>query len=134
MVKESKDRMVKCQPSHSNHPKVVITSSLNTNKGRYMKKGPLKPWMIYDDNSADKQCEAYTAWLNFILKPQEDDVQNPVDCADDLIGSPTLKDLLIERRRVQSSQKALNFYNGPEMKSIRVALEQEICSNRLSMR
>ena len=106
---------------------------------RTKSKGPLKPWMIYDDTSADKQCEAYTMWLNYMIKPQEDNMQ---DCrglhyqkaGSELNNSPTLKSLLIQRGRVQASQRALNFYQGSEMRSIRNVLEQEVSSERLSMR
>jgi hypothetical protein len=100
---------------------------------------PLKPWMIYDDSMADKQCEAYTTWLNYIVKPQEDNMQDSREIKSEnsiceTANHPTLNSLLIERRRVQASQKALTFYHGSEMKSTRNVLEREICTNRLSMR
>ena len=126
------------------------STSRNVGQTKCKKKGPLQPWMIdCDDKLVDKQCEAYTAWLNFILKPHEDNIQHcskiwkldTSSCGgDETMGSksvssgPTLKYLLMERRRVQSSQKALNFYHGSEMKQIRKALEQEIFSNKLSLR
>ncbi len=94
--------------------------------------GPLQPWMTYDDSFADKQCEAYTTWLNFVLKPTEH--YSKLSSEDGSIDPPTLKSLLIERRRFRASQQALSFYNGPEMQSIRTVLVQEILSNRLSMR
>lgn len=113
---------------------------------------PQQPWMTYDDAFAEKQCEAYKTWLNFVIKPHEDIMQQKSEMNDNVSDkggvanassqkiaatndpSPTLKSLLVERNRVRSKQNAINFYNGEEMKSIRFILEDEILSDRLSMR
>ncbi len=92
----------------------------------------LKSWMIYDNKWAEKQCDAYTIWLNDMLKPHDDNQQE--NHGNQFIDEPTLKTLLIQRRKVQASQRAISFYNGSEMKSIRNVLAQEISSKRLSMR
>ena len=109
----------------------------------------LQPWMVYNDAFAEKQCEAYTVWLNYILKSQEEIVsgsssrndsqmqQPQMDDngeKDETDDNPTLRSLFIERRRMQATQRAIQFFNGHEMKSIRKVLKMEVISKRLSMR
>jgi hypothetical protein len=129
---------------NSKKTKAKITSETAAPKRNkntsYSEADPAKPWTMYDNSFADKQCEAYTKWLNFVLKPNSENHNNnsthnhTIQHSNVEPQSLTLKYMLIERKRVQTTQKALTFYHGVEMTKIRNSIEQEIISKRLSMR
>lgn len=114
---------------------VKAIASTNYGNGKYT-----QPWMFFDDEFADKQCQAYTAWLNYIIKPHEESFgqqqrqQNHEYDGKNNVDNPTLRSLLLERRQMQAIQRAMHFFNGPEMKRIRKVIRMEVISKRLALR
>ncbi|KAG7361476.1 IQ calmodulin-binding motif-containing protein [Nitzschia inconspicua] len=80
------------------------------------------------DDWASKQCESFTAWLNYTFNPEEDGFLEGTTSVSGLRG------LLIHRRLAQVRSKAKELFHGEKMRSSRMILLREISGGRLAIR
>lgn len=77
---------------------------------------------------SDRQCEVFVGWLNYILNPEEMDVNNEGSVASGL------RALIIHRRLAEGRVNALNLFRGDSMRQVRTAISKEISRGKLSIR
>jgi hypothetical protein len=77
---------------------------------------------------ADKQCECFIGWLDFIFNPEE---ENFLDGNSSAAG---LRTLLIHRRLSQVRNNAAELFYSNSMRTVRTILLKEIGGGRLSIR
>jgi len=90
-----------------------------------------RSWSQYNDDWAEKQCEAYVIWLNHVF--QGPDVMSECEHSH-RPEAITLRTILVHRRRAQANQRAQQCFNGPEMQWMKHSIENEVYSKRLSIR
>jgi abnormal spindle-like microcephaly-associated protein len=100
---------------------------------------PQRSWDNYNDEMAEKQCDAYTQWLNYMFQSPEhlyevEQSQRQEAGIPDDIDRPTLRTLLVHRRRAQATLRAVQFYNGPIMLPMKRTIFNEIITDKISMR
>lgn len=112
------------------------------NHGERLSREPIatqRSWDNYNDELAEKQCEAYTQWLNYMFQSPdhwyevEQSQRQEAGIPDD-IDRPTLRTLLVHRRRAQATLRGVQFYNGPIMLSAKRAIFHEIITDKISLR
>ena len=80
---------------------------------------------------ADKQCSAFVSWLDFILNPVDEDVDESIIATDTRIN---MRALLMHRRLAKVRFEASELFQGEEMKRIKTVIHGEIFKGRLSIR
>jgi len=94
---------------------------------------PLKetPKLVCDAGWAETQCDAFAKWMNYTLKPTE---QNSHENDFQKSDRVALRTLLLHRRQAQARRKAQELYNSVEMRSIRVAVTSAVEKGHLAIR
>jgi hypothetical protein len=119
----------KLSPKRRERKQVECSNTVSSNKS----------WGVYDNVWADKQCVSFGKWLNHMFQPPDEileyeqmtreenaDMQN--------LDRPTLRSLLLNRRRAQARHRANAFYNGSHMDTVKNAIASEVNTSRMSLR
>jgi hypothetical protein len=91
----------------------------------------------FNEVDAEKQCAAFTEWLNYTFQPTEDRDHESSHHEAELYKSDNrmaLRTLILHRRAAQARSKANEVFRSQEMQSVKVALESEVSRGRLSIR
>jgi hypothetical protein len=78
---------------------------------------------------ADKQCESFVGWLNYLFNPEDED-----GLLDGTSSSSGLRTLLLHRRLAQGRNKAMEIFQDTSMRHMRDTVLIEITRGRLSIR
>lgn len=90
---------------------------------------------------AEKQCNAFTEWLNYMFKPTEDmehelivkQIENGQGSYHQM-NRAALRTLVVHQRLAQARARGLQVFHTPDMKKARDAIVAEIARGRLSLR
>jgi abnormal spindle-like microcephaly-associated protein len=81
------------------------------------------------EDSAQKQCQCFTEWLNFMILPS-----NGAESESDDKKRPAFKTLVMHQRLAQARTRGLQVFNTSEMMQARNAIVAEISRGKLSLR
>ena len=138
---KSENRINATDPLHALETRYSSPRARKNQGGKSSKKpiAPERSWDNYNDELAEKQCETYTQWLNYMFQSPEhwyevEQSQRQEAGIPDDIDRPTLRTLLVHRRRAQATLRAVQFYNGPIMVSMKRSIFNEIITDKISLR
>ena len=98
-----------------------------------------RSWAVYDNVWAAKQCVSFVKWLNHTFQsPDEileyEQMTREENAVVQNLDRPTLRSLLLNRRRAQASHCAYAFYNGAHMAKMKKIITSEVNTSRMSLR
>jgi abnormal spindle-like microcephaly-associated protein len=83
------------------------------------------------DDWANKQCEAFSQWLNYTFQPTEEYEHDETDFSLDRIA---LRSLVVHRRMARARSESTAAFKGPEMTKVRAIISSEIRRGRIAIR
>jgi abnormal spindle-like microcephaly-associated protein len=89
-----------------------------------------------DNDWAEKQCEAFASWLNYLFHPTEDRDHETNHQGDDMAVSDraALRTLILHRRMAQVRSKASDLFRSPAMQGTLRTIDSEVSRKRLALR
>jgi abnormal spindle-like microcephaly-associated protein len=101
----------------------------------------VKAQISIPEDWAEKQCNAFTEWLNYMFKPTEDmehelivkQIENGQGSYHQM-NRAALRTLVVHQRLAQARARGFQVFHTPDMKKARNAIVAEIARGRLSLR
>lgn len=100
----------------------------------------VKAQLTIPEDWAEKQCDAFTEWLNYMFNPTED-LDHELTLrqiesgqSDAIMNRAALRTLVVHQRVAQARSRALQVFHTPPMKKARQVIVAEIARGRLSLR
>ena len=101
----------------------------------------VKAQVSIPEDSAEKQCNAFTEWLNYMFKPTEDMEHELIvkqietdQGSYQQMNRAALRTLVVHQRLAQARARGLQVFRQPDMKKARHAIVAEIARGRLALR
>jgi len=135
---QTKKTRILSTPSHANRSKLLLAAKDNLTPARVTSQPILSSSIVkaaklsIPEDWAEKQCLAFTEWLNYLFNPTEDmehelTVPSHINCG-------ALKTLFIHQRLARARTRALQVFHTNEMTKARSAIVSEIAKGRFSLR